>query len=801
MEEFAHLRLPVFSSNSRRIKGGGGSFMLPPGRNKSDFAQEAKQKANSIAKSFTLIKNKFAGKIIPSLIYEIEINQSVSPESFQETLLSMGIQVLSVAENKKGYWIVFSDDDTLSRFKSKLATYGSEEGPKYDFFNAIDSFQDIPREKKIGKSLREKPLEEIAEFIDIELWRMTDPQKNESFINELKSIYSENGQFRITDTLISKTFVLLRVKLTATIFEEIIELKEISRADRPCITLFNPQDYLCPNISSIEFGEPDESAHGILVIDSGIISNHPMLEKCIGGEENFQEGEPQIQDTVGHGTAVAGCAAYGNIEKCLETKNFTPSNWIFSAKVMYAEKNEIDGQVSAIYDPEKLVENQLKDAVESFLDNPEYHIRVVNISLGNSREIWHKDYYRQLPLAALIDELAYKFPNVIFVVSTGNQQPTQIYDSIEEITSNYPKYLTDHPDFKIINPATSSLALTVGSIAGKIRSQQEKYGSEQIKTAVAGEGQPSPFTRTGFGINGMIKPELVEYGGNLILYNQHNRVIEDRGGKLPLLNNHTTGNIVQLACGTSFSAPKVAHLASRIANRFPQGSGNFIKNMLLIGADFPFVASKGFYKTSKAPELSNLKVCGYGLSNFEKAINSYNNRVVLWDEGKIALNQVKVYSINLPDIFFLEKGRKKITVVLTFTPETRLTRGDSYLGNRMEFHLFHSKDPQLLLEKYGLFNEQEEVEADEDLMKYEIDLFPGANIRKAGCHQKAWVEYKRQPKRIPSTPISLILLNFNKWIPDKNKVQDYCISVMFEHEKDIELYNEIRTNIQTRVRL
>ena len=163
---------------------------------------------------------------------------------------------------------------------------------------------------------------------------------------------------------------------------------------------------------------------------------------------------------------------------------------------------------------------------------------------------------------------------------------------------------------------------------------------------------------------------------------------------------------------------------------------------------------------------------------------------------------MKVYSLHLPNIFFSEPGRKKITVALTFNPETRLTRGDSYLGNRMEFHLFHSINPQILIEKYGVITEQaEEIGVPEDLKKFEIDFFPGGNTRKSGCHQKAWKEYRRQPKSIPATPISLVLLNFNKWISDENRMQDYCISVTFEHEKEIGLYNEIRTNIQTRVRI
>lgn len=871
MDKREHLKLPLFKGNIDRQKGGGGGgFPVPTGRKKSDFAHQSSQKADELTMSYSTLKQKFSGRIDPSLIYEIEINQSVHIEGIENTFLSMGIRVLSVAEGKKGFWIVFNDNDNLDIFKNKLADYGSEDGPKYDFFNAIESFQTIPIDKKIGQSLKENPLGETADFIDIELWKINDPQKNTTFIQQLKDTYTNVLQFRITDTLSTKSFVLLRVKLTKAIFDEIIELNEISRADRPSLPHFNPFELTRPDISEIDFGEPAEDATGILIIDSGIISNHPMLEKCVGGEENFQTGETAIHDTVGHGTAVAGCAAYGDIEKSLKDKIFNPKNWIFSAKVMYAERNEITGQISAIYDPEKLIEHQFKDAVESSLSNSEYHIKVVNISLGNSNEVWHKHYSRQLPLAALIDEMAVTFPHVLFIVSSGNQHPINNFQTVQEIVDNYPAYLTENQDFKIINPATSALALTIGSIAGTIRIREERYGAEDIKYTIANENQPSPFTRTGLGINGMIKPELVEYGGNLILTETHNRITEDIGGKIALLSNKTTEDIIKYDYGTSYSAPKVTYLAGKIANKFPQKSANFIKNMLLVGSDYPFNPDDFFYgsipeslgektfvrliknienKTSldkkdcvysafvcrqnkkkksyflksdttyeKKRELSkifkevghktglampdHLSVNGYGLSNFDKAINSLKNRTVLWDEGEIGLNQIKVYSLQLPDIFFSESGRKKITVVLTFNPETRLTRGDSYLGNRMEFHLFHSVNPEILIEKYGVISEStEENSVPGDLKKFEIDFFPGGNTRKAGCHQKAWKDYKREPKNRPSTPVSLVLLNFNKWINDTTRMQDYCISVTFEHEKEVELYNEIRVNVQARTRV
>ena len=529
-----------------------------------------------------------------------------------------------------------------------------------------------------------------------------------------------------------------------------------------------------------------------------------MLEKCVGGEENFQSGEKATHDTVGHGTAVAGCAAYGDIERCIEEKRFAAANWIFSAKVMYAEADGFGGEVRAAYDPEKLVEHQLKGAVESFVSNPDYHIRVVNISLGNSNEVWHKHYQRQLPLAALIDELAQTYPFVSFIVSAGNNNPRNDHDSIRAIVDNYPKYLLGD-EFKITNPATAALAMTVGSVVPLVRQHLSTYGGEQIKTPIADEqGKPSPFSRTGPGINGMIKPEVVEYGGNTILYSNHGRIIEDVGGKIAVLDNQTTGNLVRFDAGTSFAAPKVAHTAGQIANVFPQRSANFVNNMLLVGAQRLFEPDKEFYGSTdndKALE-AHLSVSGYGVPDFERAIRSFDNRVVLFDEGQIGLNQIKVYTLQIPDIFFAESGRKKITAVLTLNPETRSSRGDSYLGNTMEFHLFHSVNPQVLVEKYGVITEETETQGvPEELKNFEILMQPGSNTRKKGCHQKAWKNYKREPKSRPSAPLSLVLLNFKKWIETADYKQDYCISVIFEHEKEIQLYNAVRTVIQTRARV
>ena len=547
------------------------------------------------------------------------------------------------------------------------------------------------------------------------------------------------------------------------------------------------------DIKDINTKQPPKDATGILIIDSGIVSNHLMLEKCIGAEENFQTKEKETQDTSGHGTSVAGCSAYYSIEECVDNKVFAPSNYIYSAKVMYSEE-DLHGNKHPKYDPEKLLESQFSDAIESFLKNDSYNIKCVNISLGNSDEEYkHLKNMRQFPLAELIDNLALKYNKTVFVISSGNSAPCKAYNSIEEIKDNYPKYLSED-GFHIINPATSALSITVGSISSNINIKDSNYKNEKIRHCISKENEPSLFTRTGPGINDMIKPELVDYGGSMILYHEYGKIKEDIGGKLVLLNNSHLDRLFRYDIGTSFSAAKVSHIIGKIANKYPNASSNFIKNLLLSGADYPL-------------KNNDKNIIGYGVANYEKSVNSYNNRVLLYDESSIEIDNFKIYSINLPEIFFSEKGNKKIIITITFNPKVRRSRLD-YISNQMKCYLYHTISADELHKEYrDIKNEKKDIEYNEELefdnkklKQYKIDLGKIGNIF-SGCHQKYIKEFKRVPKIMYSSPISLVLVNEDKWLKVGENKQDYCLSIIFEHEKEIDLYNQIKNTIKTRAKI
>jgi len=315
-KQYEHLKLPKIVQEYDRRKYGGGEYEIIEGRNKNDFYQTQIKTFQNLKQDQDILKKRYSKYFDPSLIFKIEINQNVDEESFRNELSRMGIEVISPSPDKKGFWIVFAENKALDEFSKKLKDY-SEEKRQYKFFNAIETLMDIPPKEKIGKQIQQNPLgKDEFGYLDVEIWKM-EKQKLRYFIegdNNLAGLkkFIEDNKGRITDKLITNNFCLLRVYGNKALFDEIAKFKEIESIDRP------PKPYITVsslNISKqeLEIGNPPaDSAIGILVMDSGIVSNHPLLEKAVGDEKaivtrhssKIEEDKPT--DDVGHGTKVAG---------------------------------------------------------------------------------------------------------------------------------------------------------------------------------------------------------------------------------------------------------------------------------------------------------------------------------------------------------------------------------------------------------------------------------------------------------------------------------------------------------------
>lgn len=800
-DQYNHLDLPLFPQQYERQSGRPPRFVPRSVEEKAEYLSVQTQQLGEIQRNFQVEKNRFRDFIDPNLIFKLEITQPVSEESLRTELRRMEIDVLASSPAKRGgLWVVFAADEALQSFQVKLRSY--VERDQYGFFNAIGRIIDIPAEEKFGDRLRVQPLASgEAAYLDMEIWRMEDERLNQ-FLNELTRLITTGGG-SVTDRLITNNFCLLRVRLSGETLDEILSLREIASVDRP------PRPYidftlLNTPLEAVAIGDPPpREATAIAVLDSGIFAGHPLLQNAVGDEiamgtrYSDRIREDQVADEVGHGTKVAGVALYGDLKACIEQRAFRPEVWILSAKVMYAEENPITGQREAKYDEEELLEHQLEQAVRGFKRNYP-NCRVVNLSLGDEYKRMFGQQ-RQFNLAALVDELAREL-KLLFVVATGNFNG---YDQ-RGFPDTYPNYLLEETDeVKLIDPATAALALTVGALA-------PPYGPlnrapADLFFSPADTHYPSPFTRVGPGYQDMIKPELVEEGGNII---RDRRELPDRGGELVTLNPRwlNDGRLFTVDYGTSFSTPKVAHYVARLFNQYPQASPNLIKALLLASAQIPADRPDPLDRIDLAAAddrlIDLLKVYGYGKPNFEQARFSTDRSVVLLRENSLHLDGVHVYYFYLPDEFIQTAGRKRLTVTLAYDPPVNKNRLD-YLGCAMTFRLFKNMEVDEAVRAYSAIRVAE-VDDEEitpiSLRLHEMPLHPKSNLRKRGVHQKGVVEYPGRPRFDLDKPLVLAVVCQNRWIRERQHLQDYAIVVMVEHTASVDLFNRLRARNQERLR-
>lgn len=704
----------------------------------------------------------------PNLIFKIQ-SKGVSDESFRKDLKRGGIEVISSAPDKKGYWVGFSEDITFEKFKKEVTKRVQKE--KASFIDAIESFGEIPPEEKLGELLNKKGFsKDEVSYLDIEIWRMPN-EKLQNFVNGLKKYVTEN-EGEVTDELITENLCLLRVQVNYKIYNELIKMREISFVDRP--PQIKIETEIQKDLKNIESIQPPKANNcGILILDSGINSGHPLLEKAIKEQKAFATLDGSIQEDLNfddafHGTKVAGIALYGNLENM---KTFKPEIWLYSGKIMF--RDPITG--NATFNEKELIEHQLQDAVKYFKEGHEKDkIKIINLSLGNSASKMFEGQ-RQLRIASIIDDLAKKYDDVIFVISAGNN-----IDDIEE-NEKYPDYLLENSKRgKIIDPGTAANAITVGSIY---------YGGNSAKK----NPLPSPFTRVGPGLRGMIKPELVENGG----------------GKTPEIVTTnpqfvSQGRLLTLERGTSFSTPKIAHYLALLKNSYQSYSRNLIKALLLTSAAIPTEKPSPLNKLSieKNGDYNKLlNIYGYGIPDLQKAMYSQSNRVLLMHEGKIGIDKIQFFEIKIPKEFIDTKGAKKITVSLVFDPPVNRNRTD-YLGVTMEHQMFKNSTMNEVKEAYSKIQVSDKDDiVPKEISKKRITFMPGVNIRKKGVHQISHKSFVGKPRMDSESSLILAAICQKKWVTEKDFLQNYSILVTFEHEMDIDLYNLIQLRNRTRVRI
>lgn len=364
-----------------------------------------------------------------------------------------------------------------------------------------------------------------------------------------------------------------------------------------------------PIQSEIELAKPVEGEeYPVLgIMDSGV-ENSEYLSSWRLEEENNIAGLDELDINRTHGTMVASVAVYGDI---LENKDCTGCGPLkFVSCIVNSEREGL-----------KISEDELimyiREAVQTYKN-----IKIWNLSQGSKTEVSNFVFS---DFAIALDDIQ-KRNDVLICKSAGNSA------NLGRITSG----------------AESMLALTVGSICNRGNHPDDLE-----------EGMHSPFSRIGYGPEGLIKPEVVHYGGNR------------RTG----INVLTGADFQHTAFGTSFSTPRVSSLAAHLYHRLDMAfDPTLIKALIIHNANYPAVVDKKVIGFDK--------MYGFGLpASIDEMLNNDEDEITMvWQPDFNNGADYQVIDFPYPKTLIDDNGHFYgiVTVTIVTDPILKGSEGNEY---------------------------------------------------------------------------------------------------------------------------
>ncbi|MBN8666551.1 MAG: S8 family peptidase [Chitinophagales bacterium] len=715
MADFPHLKLPFkVEGRAKPFKGGGqrnpqAEAMTNANKaNRQNHGQYLGNSAATLVDKWNEIKEgmKAEGITLPNE-NDIPVFLKIDTDVFNiDSLTNWGIEIIS--EEKEGY-IIGASVDGLNSFQEKIGQFIAQEGRYKD--TAAKIWELVTDESwRVGELLKGE-LGRIWQELDEEVVYTVQlgvscyiPNKKEYPVRD--NFDSEvRFQEKVEDFKIHQTNLLIARDEKQIKREDEIEgyiniyggelhaiwdnqvdavYFKISISGKGLKDLVQTYQYLyevklnskfnlehdninLPDNYELEVEAPENTVAKVCVIDSGIQENHRLIQPAIDSinSRSYVDGSPSTADYVrqsGHGTKVAGAILYPfSIPKNGQIKL---ESIIQNARIL-DNNNRI---VTSRFEP-KLMEQIISDYPDT---------RIFNLSVAEDSAY----IGTHMPsLAASLDKLIHE-KDILFIIAAGN-----LYLSSADATNlgitehlaagkNYPTYLNE-PESKVANPGVSYFGITVGSIA------KENFEDADYK-ALAGTNYISPFSRTGLGMWGCMKPDVVEFGGDLIKNKLSVELITKELTSPELVNSTLYGasSVGKDSYGTSFSTPKVSYIASKLQTEHPTETAQMYRALIIQSARLP---EHCFHN----PTLNDFRYYGYGVPDINRALNNSQTRITFIQDSKVGPKKADIYRLKIPEELRGEgkEFRILVEVTLTFTAKTRLTRkgSHSYLSNWLEW--------------------------------------------------------------------------------------------------------------------
>jgi Subtilase family len=526
---------------------------------------------------------------------------------------------------------------------------------------------------------------------------------------------------------------------------------------------------------------PESTAPKVCVIDSGLQERHSFLKAAIDSQSSRSWVPGEINKTSdyvddgGHGTRVAGAVLYPiAIPRTGQEKAVC---WIQNARVLDANRK----LPTQLFPP-----NLLGDIVEFY--HSKTKTRIFNHSISDS--VPCRTRYMSA-WAAAIDNLTWE-NDILFIVAAGNLPLSGRIGytrlSVQDhLAANRlcPDYLLED-SCRIANPAQSFQALTVGSIS---------IASYHVLpySSISQKDKPSAFSCSGLGIWDTIKPEVVEYGGDLV----KDESIPPKiiSGKevcqkvCPELVRSTLNGGPAVAAdkvGTSYATPKVSHIAACLAAELPDESCLLHRALIVQSARWP-----EWTVADNINKLHVIRQIGYGIPNIDRALGNSPNRITLITRGNrpIKAKEAHVYQVKLPEGLRSQGEEHEILVevTLSYKAQPRRTRRNrrKYLSTWLDWDCSKKEeDPEKFLNRIlKQYDAPENTEKGETVFQWTIGKraknygkIDGVS-RSAGTVQKDWTVVKSFELR---EAFCIAVVGHEGWNNDPDAEAPYSLVISFE---------------------